>query len=830
MTVKNKKQLYFIFLTSSLLISGIITFFIKYNILPYEFRLDEKIPSYNITNINIYNDLDYDGISEKINFGVISGTINYYLIVFNENNKNIAELHFRGLNNYRWVMFEDYNNDNFKEIFAFSVSHDTLFLTILNIKTNKFILNNQYILEKPDSALKDFWDIEVRPIALINSNKLKTKELIFYVRGNVTIYPRTVYSYDIENKKIINRFVTGSRLSQTEMFDVTNDGNKEIIISTEVLGNVKKKFGYHDRTGWLFVLDKNLKPLFAPKSFGSFPGDNHVIHFKKDNHSYFYILYYNNTDSGKLVQSLLLNQKGQELPHNNSFNFDYRLPLKVTENNKDFIYIAKDNGELFKLDDKLQVVKRNTIKAQNIDFISEIIFGKQNKKALLLRCSKHICLVDNELNLLASREINEMFWRIGVNFEKLNGASKLPQLPIFTAKNNYLFTIIDNKVLYYLLFLFLIISFFIFLISYLTHKVLTFFSIYTNYFNYSLNKSAKGVAILDYNGNIYYTNQNIKTYFNLITPIEKGAEYKTVFQNYSSIILNIEKSILTAEKITQEIQISTHEYQFEGLINVIPFTSFTGFTYAYLIEISNYTKALLTDRGKVWSATLQRIAHEIKTPLSGINLGLDTLKNRLSRETNNYSKDISLIQNEVNRIKALTKNFLIFSNMEKPNFTEINLNFLINESLAVFQNYFNSGIDLILGNTNYTIIGDFTQLKQLFHIVFENAIDACAGKGTLEIKITRNKSNVANPNDKSEMVKNNQGTNDLIKISIIDNGKGIPEDEIAKIFEPYFTTKKDGTGIGLAIAKKIVEDHKGKIEIESNLGVGTKVIIYIQTP
>jgi signal transduction histidine kinase len=241
------------------------------------------------------------------------------------------------------------------------------------------------------------------------------------------------------------------------------------------------------------------------------------------------------------------------------------------------------------------------------------------------------------------------------------------------------------------------------------------------------------------------------------------------------------------------------------------------------MEISDYTEALLTDRGKIWGATLQRIAHEIKTPLSGINLGLDTLAKKLSRETDKYTGDIVLIQNEVNRIKALTKNFLLFSNMEKPNFTKVKLNRLLEESIDVFNSYLNSGIELTIQPTKYIVLGDELQLKQLFNVIIENAIDACGGKGKIDIRFEKKEIRLERQDTRKTTNKN-----EVIKIIVSDNGKGISEEKLSKIFDPYFTTKKDGTGIGLAIAKKIVEDHKGQIKVESKLNKGTTVYIYLQ--
>ena len=831
MKLITRKQLYFIFLLFALLIASITTFFIKQAILPYTFRLDKKTPS-NFTGTTIvYEDINNDGISEEIRFGYFEKKTRFYFTL-KSNNKSIKKFIFNNLINYRWLLFADYNDDNYKDIFAFSLMKDSLCISIIDTKTKKFIIREQSILAKPDSARKGLWDIEAKPIVLLERSN-KAKELIFFVRGNSSIYPRDVYSYNFKTKKITSKFATRSRLFETELLDITNDGNKEIIITTSVFGNVKKKIGYHDFTGWLFVLNKSLKPIFPPKSFGTFPGNNHVVTFKKDNKNYFYILYYSKTDSGKIGKTLLLDSFGKELPHLEHSNFCFRRPLKITDSGNDFIYLA-NNNKVLRLNSNLELIKSKILNVQNIDFISEIEIGQKKKKVILIRGYDKVGIVDKNLTLLALYNLPENFWRIGLKYIKLNGKNKLPQLPLLTPQSNYLFTIVENKLYTYIPLYFFGLVLFIFITFIGIHKSLTFLSSYIKYFGYSLNKSTKGVALFNANGFLYYYNSNFSNFLNIKKEIHKGINYKKIFKNMKTVLSAIEHSFKTQKKAQRELQISSSNHQFEGMVTITPFTSFIGFTYAYLIEISDFTEPLLTDRGRVWGATLQRIAHEIKTPLSGINLGLDTLANKLKGENNSFGEDISLIHNEVEKIKILTKNFLIFSNMEKPNFTEINLSFLINESLGVFHNYLNSGIELILGNTNYSILGDFTQLKQLFHIVLENAIDACGGKGKIKIKAKRLKKkgirqktegkNIELESTKEDDIKT---MNNYIKISITDSGKGIPEEDLTKIFEPYYTTKKDGTGVGLAIVKKIIEDHRGRIKIDSELGEGTTVFIYI---
>jgi nitrogen-specific signal transduction histidine kinase len=822
MKIKTIRQIYLIFTIVSLLIAGIVTYFVKQNNLSYNFRLDKKELFGVNKNIVLYADLNNDGISEQIKVTFFKELSNDYINIISSNGSVLEQINLFSKTNEKWFLFEDYNNDNNKEIIAFSQLNDSLYLTIFDLSNNKTILRRQFIFSKPDSAFTEItkiWDIDAEPIALLNVDNDDAKELLFVVRGGYSIFPRGIYTYDIEDKRIISKFESGVPIHKVIVEDINNNGEEEIICSTVGPANIHKNITYSDNTSWLFVFNKKLQPIFKPINYGKEFTNSYTIPIKQNNSTLIMFKCNLQLKSGRIGKYFLYNSKGTLLDSLEELSDYYLRLIKTEEENRDVLYLSGKNS-IIKLDENFNIIKTNNNFNHRISLIAKIPIEESKEKVVLAKYDTEILLFSKELKLLAKYNLDDK--RIYYQTIKYNGKNKQPQLTLVDSKNSYLFTIVENKLYSYLPLIFLgsgLLSFFIF---YIFHLVLTFLSTYTKYFGYSLNKSAKGVAIFNYNGKVFYSNKNIKEFLKLKTNLEKGSEYKNIFNNHKDILSTIATAIKTQKKTKEKIQISSSDFQFEGSVTITPFTSFIGFTYAYLMEISDYTEALLTDRGKIWGATLQRIAHEIKTPLSGINLGLDTLAKKLSRETDKYTGDIVLIQNEVNRIKALTKNFLLFSNMEKPNFTKVKLNRLLEESIDVFNSYLNSGIELTIQPTNYIVLGDELQLKQLFNVIIENAIDACGGKGKIDIRFEKKEIRLERQDTRKTTNKN-----EVIKIIVSDNGKGISEEKLSKIFEPYFTTKKDGTGIGLAIAKKIVEDHKGQIKVESKLNKGTTVYIYL---
>jgi len=212
------------------------------------------------------------------------------------------------------------------------------------------------------------------------------------------------------------------------------------------------------------------------------------------------------------------------------------------------------------------------------------------------------------------------------------------------------------------------------------------------------------------------------------------------------------------------------------------------------------------------------MAHDIKTPLSAIQLSLQTLQMKLSdispQSLKKLENDFSLINKELKRVKEMTKNFLKFTNLEKPNLQYIAIKQIIAHAVKQFKNYFNHRLKLQLDmDPDITHIwADPAQLQMVFQILIENAIDAMQGQG--HILISTSLAQYWGKNFKK-----------YLEIEFADNGPGIEPELLEKVFDPFFSTKAEGTGMGLPIAKKIIEDHGGNISITSRENFATVIRI-----
>ena len=229
-------------------------------------------------------------------------------------------------------------------------------------------------------------------------------------------------------------------------------------------------------------------------------------------------------------------------------------------------------------------------------------------------------------------------------------------------------------------------------------------------------------------------------------------------------------------------------------------------------------KLLTTERYEAWETVARKLAHEIKNPLTPIQLSIDSLrekyKNKLKNEGQEFEKYLETINRQVKDIENLVNEFSNFARMPRPLLKKIDIIKVINKSLDFIKMTSKNSINLI-EKINYKIInGDEDQLNRVFINLIKNSEESFLDriekdpnfKGNIDIEISDN--------------------NDYIIIRLTDNGTGISD--IKKAMTPYFTTKKTGTGLGLPIVTKIINEHAGNISIKNNSNrIGTEIKILL---
>jgi len=232
-----------------------------------------------------------------------------------------------------------------------------------------------------------------------------------------------------------------------------------------------------------------------------------------------------------------------------------------------------------------------------------------------------------------------------------------------------------------------------------------------------------------------------------------------------------------------------------------------------VVVFDDVSELVQAQRDAAWAEVARRLAHEIKNPLTPIQLSAERLAVKLTGKLDGADEEALMrgtqtIIAQVAAMKHMVDDFAIYARQPRPGKMQpVNLNALLLDVLALYENL-RPYVSLRLPEHDAVIRGEPTRLRQVFHNLIQNALDAQV--------------DVADP--VYEFAVELRG--DELALSVADAGSGFPEDMMRRAFEPYVTTKAKGTGLGLAIVKKIVDEHHGRVTIENRRPRGARVTLH----
>jgi nitrogen fixation/metabolism regulation signal transduction histidine kinase len=233
-------------------------------------------------------------------------------------------------------------------------------------------------------------------------------------------------------------------------------------------------------------------------------------------------------------------------------------------------------------------------------------------------------------------------------------------------------------------------------------------------------------------------------------------------------------------------------------------------TEEFLLVFDDISEMVSAQRAQAWGEVARRLAHEIKNPLTPIQLSAERLEMKLSGKVGEteqllLTKSVKTIVDQVDAMKRLVNEFRDYARLPAAELKPVDLNALVADVMQLYPAE-NAVVPVIteLDPKAPLIRGDAQQLRQVIHNLLQNAQDAQEGRpeGRVTLKT-----------DYSE-------TSNRVRLSVRDNGTGFPEHILKRAFEPYVTTKVKGTGLGLAVVKKIADEHGARIDISNRVTDG----------
>jgi nitrogen fixation/metabolism regulation signal transduction histidine kinase len=224
-----------------------------------------------------------------------------------------------------------------------------------------------------------------------------------------------------------------------------------------------------------------------------------------------------------------------------------------------------------------------------------------------------------------------------------------------------------------------------------------------------------------------------------------------------------------------------------------------------LMVFDDITEVVSAQRSAAWAEVARRLAHEIKNPLTPIQLSAERLQAKLESRLEGSEhalllRSVSTIVNQVQAMQTLVNEFRDYARLPAAQLKALDLNALVAEVLALYGQAHDRGqLDAHLAEQPPRIMGDASQLRQVIHNLVQNALDAVTDRAQGHVEIA------------TTVARGERGELRALRLTVQDNGPGFPEKVLKRAFEPYVTTKSKGTGLGLAVVRKIADEHGARL-------------------
>ena len=330
----------------------------------------------------------------------------------------------------------------------------------------------------------------------------------------------------------------------------------------------------------------------------------------------------------------------------------------------------------------------------------------------------------------------------------------------------------------------------------------------------------EGVVVIDGEGRLSYANRSAEQLMGFSIDVARGRPVSNYLRDIDwDRVLRFDETEWT-KLFNQEIEITYPAHRFLSFY-IVPLSTNAEGERGVVVILRDITRDRVEEASLVESERLNAIkllaagvAHEIGNPLNALNIHLQLLGRAIKKLPEGEGEDLNelleVASEEVSRLDLIINQFLRAIRPSKPKFMTTSIESLVKESLVLLKNEIqNRHIDVELDcprELPKTRV-DRNQIKQVLFNLIKNAFQAMPDRGALRIVLS--------------------SSDDQIRISIQDTGGGIRPEDLGRIFEAYHTTKPDGTGLGLMIVQRIVQEHGGSIAVSSKVGEGTDFSILL---
>ncbi len=721
----------------------------------------------------------------------------------------------------------DVDGDRYKEIVYTYRKVDSLYLKIYQPFQEGQVLLQQKILVGKRRFPNRPWQGRFEVQHLVDLNHDGFKDLVMVICGGYDRYPRGVLVYDLQNRRELWHYWVGPIINKVHVYDLNGDGRYEIYLDNWSPANRAEANQTDDFHSYLIVLSETGKLLFQ-KELG---GKNSAT-----------LIYFPRFTPGKAAELVTLTKTsnfdlstGNRLIKWHYQNFPYLFP-KVENTRLIFgeaiailkyqllphFFVSNGEGQLCVLDSTLKLVSVFSYPEKllwyygqfdlNGDGIEETVCGTQEHHTLILNTDFKMIARGEELRHV---------------FLVKRGRTKPPAHAFFYANGNIELVKLQRLTIFdylkgkrYLRVSLLVLGFIIAL-----GALKLAYGGDWNWYREQLKflaESFTATISLDRKGRISWMNSRAEELFGRKFEEVKGKPIEELLQGrFAPLREQLRKQLSSRQNARWQVRLSTEEAEHVFEIQVQFILSTLRRREGILVLFNDITPLIHSRKTVSWLMVAQKMAHEIKNPLTSIRLSLQRLKYEYENNPELQKKIAEFVEGgleEVNRLRRVLDDFMRFSRIQSPRMNLINLKEIIEEVVQRYRLHLPETINLKteISDPNLTVFADESQMVTLFTNLIDNAIQATQEPGEILIKLfeaERIQDDLIHPLKKE------------IVLEVSDTGRGMDADTRNRLFDPFFTTREGGSGLGMNIVKRIVEEHQGTIEVFSRPGLGTRITI-----
>lgn len=796
---------------------------------PYVLKHGE-IDFYSETYQSFIDDLDNNAHSEFINVQMDTTNLQFkYRIVIHDLESEFI-LHSEPI----WAELEDLKaydltGNGRKEIIYTYQQGDSLLIKVYDPFSTGNVLFHELVVagqrrfkERPYHAHS-----VIENIADLNHDG--HPEILLVVEAFYDKYPRGIFVYDFHNRKFLWKYLTGLLLDQVQIRDLNSDGHLEIFFNTRAPGNDVYSNNTDDHHTYFIVLDEDGKLIYQ-ETLG---GENTVTRvlfaqFGSNQPETFITLTassnYKTYEDTRLIKWGL--KPGLRFFHEienanlRLKNYFYQLPFKGNPH----LFAVNAEDQIYIIDSSLNLVKTLPYKEKFSTFLGNYDLTMDGKKEFVWSTFDKYAVVFN-----SDFEIIYRLPHLYKLFEIEQGRNR-PVRPAVLLANGELFDfslqkitfldrILQNKNFIGITLLVIVnILLWMWLIARTGNW--RWYRKQLQYFDDSLSV----VMVLDAKGRIVACNKRCEDLIEKDPGEIRNKSVKEIFAHHLKPICEWIIDQYQAKNNGQNrfaLKKDDTEQTFNAYLQFI--RSRLGRLEGAALILNDITAFVQSQRTASWIAVAQKLAHEIKNPLTAVRLSLQRMKMEYENDPALQKRLEELVEGsleEAGRMRKVVDDFMRFSKIDTPRLEPVRIEEIVKNLIDRFELLVPEQltIKMQIQDGLPAVIVDESYLSTALSNVIDNAIAAITPPGEINIQVNtleNIKEDVQQPLER------------LLEIEITDTGQGIEEDKLTEIFQPFYTTKEGGSGLGLVIARRIIEDHGGKIQIFSRKGLGTKVTIHL---